>query len=203
MEFQVTTYRSQALMNHLPLPSVLVDLIKNFVFFDTSTFYRIMEEPMLNKTRIGDLIRTGHSRCNNTEFYDIQTRQEPQRWSFSIDNRFLTRYMHIHARRGLQITAVNCEFCGNYLSNAETIAPVTRTAPRRSIIFCKCKFVDGYNEREFPEYRYNASVILSTDRDQSTEVSVEINYGPTIMPPARKSKYQQQKQQQQNTKSGL
>jgi len=206
MEFQVTTYRLQALMNHLSLPSVLIDLIKNFVFFDTSTFYKIMKEPMLNKSCIGDLIRTGHSRSNKTEpencrigyvsFYDIQTREEPQSWSFSLDDRFFSRYMQIYARRGKQITSENCEFCGDYLSSAETMAPVTRTAPNRSNIFCKCKFVDGYSEREYPEYRYNAEVFHSFDRDQPTEVSVAINYGPTIMPPQRKRK-------QKKNKSGL
>ena len=217
MEFPITTYRSQALMNHLPLPSVLVDLIKNFVFFNTSTFYRLVEQPMNNKRIVGGLIIEGHTRADRLQPEDfrcgyIRFYRQPERWSFGIDPKLLSKYVQKYSSRRGEITATNCTFCGNYKSDAESLTVHTRGAKCRAElrvakIFCKCITVRGINEREMPkkereytDYDSETSLIILErfDRDKPTEVPVAINYGPAILPPPRR-----RRQPQQKNKSGL
>ena len=140
MEFPITTYRSQALMNHLPLPSVLVDLIKNFVFFDTSTFYRLVEQSMTSKRIVCHLIIDGHSRAIQPEpddypmayagFYEIRTTVEPEKWSFTARFSSVSTYHRTsraksgsglmgepYSRNCFEIKAVNCKKCGEYVTS--------------------------------------------------------------------------------------
>ena len=162
MDFPITTYRSQALMNHLSLPSVLIDLIKNFVFFNTSTFYRIMQQPMEQKETICSIIRDGHSRAQMdapedrrlayVHLREIWPATKLSQWSFKINMRLYSRYIQSHYSiyryHGFEISAENCGYCGNYLES-NTFSGTEHK------LSCHCKFVvDSLGDRYFGLVNY-------------------------------------------------
>ena len=93
----------QLIMNEIRLPTVLIDIIKEY------TFYNIVEETKKNKLKINRAITAAeYSRANNfNNDQDYSDREE--HWSFGYDCESNS------VGEKIQLQATNCVDCGNYI----------------------------------------------------------------------------------------
>jgi len=100
--------KSQMHINRLPLPMDVVNIIKDYLFYDIPTA-RIISESKRCKYHTHLLINSAVSRSNSfEEENDIIEEEDGEYWVFGFQER-----QHEHER--LQMQAINCKKCGEYI----------------------------------------------------------------------------------------
>lgn len=95
-------------INRLHLPKEMLDTINSYLFYDTKT-YHIIQNAKTQKQITNNLINSAQmSRANKFNNHPSYSDDE-EFWSFGFSANHLTE--------DLQLQAINCYFCGNYIQH--------------------------------------------------------------------------------------
>jgi hypothetical protein len=119
-------------MNRLHLPYDVVDVIKSFLFYDIKTYIIILNSKIQKQIIHILLMNDAISRANHFNNQPSYTDNEED-WAFGFSG--------LHPTEDLQLQAINCGRCGNYMTHTNMYA-----FPYSNHIYCTCHLIDdGWN----------------------------------------------------------